>query len=930
MNALVRKEVQLLGPMWLAALVLAVAPLCLIKNPANLGGWGLFVLSFWLGTLLLGVTSFGREISAATFSQLLAQPISRQRLWRIKTIVLAVAMLSVFAAFYVTLNVRLTGTIKLPTWWWAHPVFESVRVGSNLAMAGVMALTAFAGGLWSTLLLRQFLAAFLITMLTPWMIALPANLLTEKIAGSGSQIILVVGCVVLGLYAVVGFLLARWLFLKAQDVAWTGGVITLPRFLGRHGENQVVAARPARTQITALLRKEFHFQQISLIFAGLLFVLHVAVLFAQKWLELPQASIWNFLFETFWLFWFVLPLLIGCMAVAEERRLGTLEPQLCLPASRLKQFLVKALMVVVFALGLGGAPVWVMDWCGQALGLKSYGATSSPNDFWAVPVVAMCIAMVGLYASSLSRNFLQALAASFGVFTFFALINFWLIQSGTLFGLKLWDGPIGVLLGGVVAWWLSFSLLSWRGRRRLLLATIGGFFLVWTLPLLLPGLRSLQSSAYVFSLAGLLVGGGSALLVLVLAFQNYRQVNTDARLWRRNLGVWLAGLMITSVLATATYHRAWEIGGPFEPPAGPPRLSGNVRPVVEQCDAGRVILVLLPDGQLRSVRRNESADLKVENCGSDWVAIAADLNQAAGVKLDGTLWRLSWWGTVQTNGVVVPEAAHNWKDAFLQRRLIALPVTATRMDRETNWIAIAAGANHFLALKRDGTLWGWGENRNDQLAEGVPDLTITPVQLGTEADWVFVSGFTSGSVAVRRDHSVWKWGRAHPITARGIGKEFIGSTPQKIATLSAGVSRMISTHCGDIVFCEDGTGWGLGQIGNYLGAGDPMLTTLTKLWDNSRWTEASGEMWSHVVGIRSDGSMWLQNAQDLSGLPDPKPLGVRTDWIALHVHYPEGFYALASDGTLHCFGEESTYRAKLTRPTRRVTWSVNLLDAAQP
>jgi hypothetical protein len=929
MNALLQKEVRLLGPMWLAALILAVVPVCVIHNPANLGGWGLFVMLFWVGTLLLGVSSFGREISAATFSQLLAQPISRQRLWRIKTIVLAVAILSVFAAFYVTLNVRLTGTIKLPTWWWAHPVFESVRVGSNLAMAGVMALTAFAGGLWSTLLLRQFLAAFLITMLAPWLVALPANLLTEKIAGSGGQIILLVGCVVLGLYAVVGFLLARWLFLKAQDVAWTGGVITLPRFLGRHGGNQVVAARPARTQITALLRKEFHFQQISLIFAGLLLGLHVAVLFAQKWLELPQASTWNFLFETFWLFWFVLPLLIGCMAVAEERRLGTLEPQLCLPASRLKQFLVKALMVGAFALGLGAVPVWVMDWCGLALGLKSYGATTSPDDFWAVPVVAVAIAMVGLYASSLSRNFLQALAASFGVFTLFVLINFWLIQSGTLLGLRLWDGPIGLLTGSIVALLLSFSLLSWRGRGSLLLAMIGGFFLVWTLPLLLPGLRSLQAYAYVFSLAGVLVSG-LPLLVSVLSFQNYRQVNTDARLWRWNLGVWLAGLMITSVLATATYHRVWEFAMRFEPPAGPARLSGAIRPVVEQCDGGRVILVLLPDGQLRSVRRNESADLKVENCGSDWVAIVADLNQAAGVKSDGTLWRLSWWGTIQTNGVVVPEAAHNWKDAFLQRRLTALPVTATRMDRETNWTAIAAGANHFLALKRDGTLWGWGENRNDQLAEGVPDLTITPVQLGTEADWAFVSGFTSGSIAVKRDHSVWKWGRAYPITDRGIGKGFIGSTPQKIATLPAGVSRIISTHYGDIFFCEDGTGWGLGQVGNYLGAGYPILTTLTKLWDNSRWTEASGEIWSHVVGIQSDGSLWLQNAQNLSVLPDPKPLGVRTDWVALHVHYAAGFYALARDGTLHCFGEESHYRPKLTRSTQRVTWSVNLLDAAQP
>jgi hypothetical protein len=65
-------------------------------------------------------------------------------------------------------------------------------------------------------------------------------------------------------------------------------------------------------------------------------------------------------------------------------------------------------------------------------------------------------------------------------------------------------------------------------------------------------------------------------------------------------------------------------------------------------------------------------------------------------------------------------------------------------------------------------------------------------------------------------------------------------------------------------------------------------------------------------------------------LPDPTQLGTRTDWIALRSYYPSVIYALARDGRLCRFGEEYDYRTQLTRPTRHVTWSVNLLDAVQP
>ena len=39
--------------------------------------------------------------------------------------------------------------------------------------------------------------------------------------------------------------------------------------------------------------------------------------------------------------WLLIPWLMGCVAIAEERKLGTMESQLCLPVNRRLQFAVK-------------------------------------------------------------------------------------------------------------------------------------------------------------------------------------------------------------------------------------------------------------------------------------------------------------------------------------------------------------------------------------------------------------------------------------------------------------------------------------------------------------------------------------------------------------------------------------------------------------
>ena len=62
-----------------------------------------------------------------------------------------------------------------------------------------------------------------------------------------------------------------------------------------------------------------------------------------------------------------------------------------------------------------------------------------------------------------------------------------------------------------------------------------------------------------------------------------------------------------------------------------------------------------------------------------------------------------------------------------------------------------------LAIKSDGTLWGWGANANGQLGDGTTTQRTSPVQIGS-AIWVDISVSSSNSMGIKTDGTLWGWG----------------------------------------------------------------------------------------------------------------------------------------------------------------------------
>ncbi len=73
------------------------------------------------------------------------------------------------------------------------------------------------------------------------------------------------------------------------------------------------------------------------------------------------------------------------------------------------------------------------------------------------------------------------------------------------------------------------------------------------------------------------------------------------------------------------------------------------------------------------------------------------------------------------------------------------------------WRDISAGHHFNLAIKNDGTLWGWGLNSN-QLGLGFSGNQNSPIQIGTANDWASVSAGANHSLAVKTNGTLWAWG----------------------------------------------------------------------------------------------------------------------------------------------------------------------------
>jgi alpha-tubulin suppressor-like RCC1 family protein len=134
-------------------------------------------------------------------------------------------------------------------------------------------------------------------------------------------------------------------------------------------------------------------------------------------------------------------------------------------------------------------------------------------------------------------------------------------------------------------------------------------------------------------------------------------------------------------------------------------------------------------------------------------------------------------------------------------------------------IAMAAGTNHTLALKENGSVWGWGRNHFGQLGDGSTLDRKGPVRVEGLSDVVAIAtgGVTPVSLAVKKDGTVWAWG-ANTKGQVGDGSTTHRLTPVQVTGLSD-VIAVAANNSSAYALKKDGTVWAwgnnsVGQLGD--------------------------------------------------------------------------------------------------------------------
>ena len=258
-------------------------------------------------------------------------------------------------------------------------------------------------------------------------------------------------------------------------------------------------------------------------------------------------------------------------------------------------------------------------------------------------------------------------------------------------------------------------------------------------------------------------------------------------------------------------------------------------------DVGPNTMAMISErGTLTEIGVNAYSDLD----DTSYLEVATGSSHTVVLKEDGTVFS---WGS-NSNGQLGASLVLNSKSEPIQE-----------YTKDTNWTAISAGADFTIALKKDGTIWGWGDNTFGQIGRRFDTIPF-PFELnasGTSISSVLqISAGGTHTLALDDNHKLWAWGKneqgelgdgANALSR--IGTEVLGDVNWSF--VSAGFDHTVATD-------ENATLWawgnnGSGQLGN--GSTDDSNIPVRETNTTRLWKHVSAGK-DYTLGVTTDGRLW--------------------------------------------------------------------------
>jgi len=172
---------------------------------------------------------------------------------------------------------------------------------------------------------------------------------------------------------------------------------------------------------------------------------------------------------------------------------------------------------------------------------------------------------------------------------------------------------------------------------------------------------------------------------------------------------------------------------------------------------------------------------------SDWAQVSAGANTSCAIKTNGTLWV---WGDDAAGGLGL--------NSLNVHRSSPVQVGALSDWAQVSSTRFTGGSPWAMAIKTNGTLWGWGFNGSGNLGISSTTNRSSPVQVGALSNWAQVSTSGEFAIAIKTDGTIWFWGRADDgqsgLPTGGV-PNFFRSSPVQIGALNTWTTCATGSQC---------------------------------------------------------------------------------------------------------------------------------------
>lgn len=291
---------------------------------------------------------------------------------------------------------------------------------------------------------------------------------------------------------------------------------------------------------------------------------------------------------------------------------------------------------------------------------------------------------------------------------------------------------------------------------------------------------------------------------------------------------------------------------------------------------------------------------------SSWKDVHLRRTTVHAIKTDGSLWS---WGC-GANGILGDNGTTNSSS----------PV---REITSSTWTKVSGGRGFTNGIKSDGSIWSWGCGTNGRLGNGSTASTSSPVRESClSTTWCRLAAGCAHNIALKTDGSLWGWGYAY-IGTLGLGCASgscltCSRSPVRECTLGTSWCAISASFYNSFGIKTDGSLWAWGaRVGGALSGacappGNGVDFPVRECTSGTSWCFVAGAPLG-VNAIKTDGSLWSWGTGSYNTLAMPTNLAAQlspireclndTSWRFVNCSnidsgYSHGIIAIKKDGSL--------------------------------